>query len=463
LKVSDPQLAAAIWTSLRSRFSLTEDKADDQIIDDKLRAGVEMRGTNLWVLMFAILVASIGLNVNSTAVVIGAMLISPLMGPIIGVGYGVGILDFVLIRRSLKNLGIAMLIALITSTVYFFFSPLTAADSELLSRTTPTIWDVLIALFGGFAGIIGATRKENSNLVPGVAIATALMPPLCTAGYGLARGDWSFFGGAFFLFTINCVFIAFASALICRAFHIRQKKFVDAASAQRVRFYVTAVVLVTGLPSVYLAYQLVQQEIFKAHAKEFVAREFSLKESHVLETRILPRLKQVEVTLIGEHVPQSKLSEIADQIPTGPLAGAKLMVHQVGDNKVDMTSLRAGLLHDIYTQDKTSLEQKDKIIYQLQTQLDAMSKGRDRLKEVPGELQALYPTLDRVLISNSIDRAAGDDANLRHTVVVNVSTRGSLGASEMARIEDWLRKRTQSEDVRIFVESRAVPKPRQSR
>lgn len=214
-----PQLLKQIIEVVRARFSLTEDRADDQEIDTSLRAGVTMQGTNLWVLMFAIFIASIGLNVNSTAVIIGAMLISPMMGPILGVGYGAGIHDFPLIRRGIKNWGIAAGIALLTSTVYFALTPLGGTTTELLARTTPTIWDVLIALFGGLAGIIGATRRQKTNVIPGVAIATALMPPLCTAGYGLANGRWSFVFGALYLFTINSVFIAASATLVTRAFH----------------------------------------------------------------------------------------------------------------------------------------------------------------------------------------------------------------------------------------------------
>lgn len=205
-----PSLRAAI----AHRFSLLDDKADDADIDRSLRTGVELSGATPWILMLAILIASIGLNTNSNAVIIGAMLVSPLMGPIVGLGYGIGILDFVLIRRSLANLAIAAGISLLTSTLYFMVTPLAEAQSELLARTTPSLWDVLIALAGGLAGIIGLTRREKSNVIPGVAIATALMPPLCTAGYGLANGNWAVFGGAFYLFSINCVFIAFASVIV---------------------------------------------------------------------------------------------------------------------------------------------------------------------------------------------------------------------------------------------------------
>ena len=179
--------------AVAQRFSLLQDKADDESIERRIREGMELSGATPWILIFAILVASIGLNVNSTAVIIGAMLISPLMGPIMGAGLGVALYDFDLVKRSLVNLGIATLISLVVSTLYFTLSPLREAQSELLARTSPTIWDVMIALFGGLAGIIGVTRKEKSNVIPGVAIATALMPPVCTAGYALATGQWRFF------------------------------------------------------------------------------------------------------------------------------------------------------------------------------------------------------------------------------------------------------------------------------
>ena len=205
---------------LLRRFDLRADQADVAEIDATIRSGVEFRGTNLWVLIFAILIASVGLNVNSTAVVIGAMLISPLMGPIIGLGYGAGVNDSALMRSSLFNLGLAAFISLLASTLYFWLTPLTQAHSELLARTTPSIWDVLIALFGGLAGVIGVTRRVKSNLIPGVAIATALMPPLCTAGYGLATGNLSYFLGAFYLFAINSVFIAIATLMMVRVMRL---------------------------------------------------------------------------------------------------------------------------------------------------------------------------------------------------------------------------------------------------
>lgn len=211
----------------KERFDLHEGKEDELETIDYIRKNVEFKGANLWILIFAIFVASVGLNVNSTAVIIGAMLISPLMGPIMGIGLAAGINDFELLKKSMKNLGIAVVISILTSTIYFSFTPLNDAQSELLARTEPTIWDVLIALFGGLAGIVAGSRKEKSNAIPGVAIATALMPPLCTAGYGLATANLYYFFGAFYLFFINSVFISLSTYVIVRFMKFPKKEFLD--------------------------------------------------------------------------------------------------------------------------------------------------------------------------------------------------------------------------------------------
>jgi len=208
---------------LRDRFDLGEDSAlQDEVVDNICR-GVDFRGTNLWVLIFATFVASLGLNVNSTAVIIGAMLISPLMGPIMGMGLSVGINDFDLLKRSVRNFGFMVLVSILTSTLYFVVSPLSGAQSELLARTVPTTYDVLIAFFGGLAGIVAQSRRDRtSTVIPGVAIATALMPPLCTAGYGLATLQLNYFLGAFYLFFINTVFIAIATFVVVRFLKYRR-------------------------------------------------------------------------------------------------------------------------------------------------------------------------------------------------------------------------------------------------
>ena len=439
-----------LWRAFRKRTSLLEDKAADDVIDHDIRAGVELRGTNLWVLMFAIFIASIGLNVNSTAVIIGAMLISPLMGPILGVGYGVGVLDIALIKRSLNNLGIAVAIALATSTVYFWVSPLTTATSELLARTTPTVWDVLIALFGGFAGVIGMTRKEKSNIVPGVAIATALMPPLCTAGFGLAHGNWSYFGGALFLFAINSVFIAFSAGVVVRGFHVQKTAFVDAMVARKVSRYVTTVVLLTLVPSAYFAYQLVQQEVFRARAKTFVMQEFNGLQSHVAQLDIEPDSRKIEVTLIGEFFTPEKVAEVSARLADQGLTGAQLQLHQVKDSHVDVTLLKTSLMNDLFVQNQKLLEEKDQKIANLQQALAAHVSLLGQYKGLAQEMTLLFPELESVQVSQGVINVGGSE---KPVVVVNAIAKQALAAKDLVKLKQWLGVKVGENEVRLVLET----------
>ncbi len=442
------------------RFHLSEDKAPDEVIDHTLRQGVQMRGTNLWVLVLAIVMASVGLNVNSTAVIIGAMLISPLMGPLMGLGYGVGINDFQLMRESLKNLGVAVLLALLTSTLYFALTPLSAAQSELLARTTPTIWDVLIALLGGLAGIIGLTRREKSNVIPGVAIATALMPPLCTAGYGLANANATFFFGAFYLFAINSVFIAVAAALVTRAFHVQEKTFVDTRVARRVRSYMMTIVVVTVLPSVFLAYQLVQEEVFKSRAARFVSTEFSFPRTHVTQTQIDPKARAIDVTLVGEHVPAERLASVAERLAAAGLSRARLDVHQADSAKLDVTELKTGLLSDLYTKSQQALEGRDQTIAELRSQLQAHTERQQQLAQLPQELRALLPQVQAVWLApqalhwQAEPQAASAPAAVPSpsNVLLNLGVNRPISTAERTKIEDWLRQRLPGTQIRLVVE-----------
>ena len=439
---------------ISSLFSLKEDKADDAEIDKELRNGINMRGTNLWVLMFAIFIASIGLNVNSTAVVIGAMLISPLMGPIMGVGYGVGIYDFQLIRASLKNLIIAAIASLLTSTRYFAITPLTQAQSELLARTTPTIWDVLIALFGGLAGIVAATRKEKNNVIPGVAIATALMPPLCTAGYGIANGNLAYFGGAFYLFTINCVFIALSSAVIIRYFHVEEKHYVDEKATAKVKNIAFIVALFTVVPSVYLAYALVQDEVFKTQATTFIKNEVASEQTYVTQSNIYPKTKTIEITVIGEYLNKTKLAAISAKLAQGGLQTAKLIVHQQADQQhIDVTTLKTGLLNDLYVASQQSVEQKDKLIQKLSTEIDAKKALQDQIRRVPNELHVLYPQIEEIWFSEALNWNQNTGVNNDLVTVLNVSISKPLTKQDQAKIKAWVVARMDIKKIKLVVES----------
>jgi len=445
-----------VWINLkeiiRERLSLTDDKADDDVIDERIRGDIHMKGSNLWILMFAIFVASIGLNVNSTAVIIGAMLISPLMGPIMGIGYGAGINDFALIRRAFKNLFVATIIALLTSTLYFLISPLDTAQSELLARTTPTAWDVLIGFFGGLAGIVGATRKEKSNVIPGVAIATALMPPLCTAGFGLATGHWNYFFGAFYLYTINFVFIALSSFIVVRVFNVAEKKYVDPDVAKRAQRYIAVVVMLTMLPSSYLAYQLVEQEVFKGKANNFVNEQLNFKNTNVAQIKIDPKTQQIKVFLIGDHVPQSELNNISGRLADAGLGNAKLRVYQNGEREnLDVSTLKADIVTELYKNSQAALENKEKKIEKLTKDIAQINVNREHFSAVPKELQTLFPKVKNVLLSQSYDPNAEEHNLSKYQLVLNADSTKRLTKQERTQIEEWLKIRTKNNNVVIYI------------
>ena len=246
---------------VRIYLDLKHDQEATSQTYEAIASGTEFRGTNLWVLIFAIFVASLGLNMNSIPVIIGAMLISPLMGPIQGVGLGIAVSDLTLVKKSFINLAVATIFSMLTSCFYFLISPIDEARSELLARTTPTIYDVLIAFFGGMAGIIATASKGKGNVIPGVAIATALMPPLCTSGYGLATLQMKFFFGAFYLYMINCVYIGFATWLGVRILKIPKVAMTDLVKKKKIIRAVTFIVLITALPSIYITYKILKENI----------------------------------------------------------------------------------------------------------------------------------------------------------------------------------------------------------
>lgn len=451
MKLSDKINLSRIENEIIDLFNLADDKADDDNIDQTLRANIKMKGTNLWVLIFAVFIASIGLNVNSTATVIGAMLISPLMGPLMGIGYGIGIYDFDLVRDSLKHLAIAASISLITSTIYFLLSPLTQVQSELLARTAPTIWDVLIAIFGGLAGIIAVTRKEKSNVIPGVAIATALMPPLCTAGYGLANGYWSFFGGALYLFTINSVFIAISSALIIRVFHVKERIYIDNKLAIRLKRLGYLIGIITLVPSTYLAYELVQNELFQSRARIFIDQEIKSNRIFITQTQINPALKKIEVTVIGDYINALKLATIAKRLPFFGLAKAELEVHQQDDRQhIDVTTLKSDLLSDLYTKSQATLDKKEQQIKNLQKLLNTRNEIQKQFNNIPSELYAIFPKVFEIWISEATEWNREDGMSNSPIIILNIRAVPPFTNDEQLRIKKWLKARFKEHQIKLI-------------
>lgn len=456
-------LVAQVKHIFQSHFGLDDDQAKHDVIDERIRSGIHLRGTNLWVLMFAILVASIGLNVNSTAVIIGAMLISPLMGPIMGVGYAAAVFDFDLIKVSFRSLGVAVLISLLTSTLYFAVSPLTEAGPELLARTAPTIWDVLIALFGGLAGIIALTREERNNVVPGVAIATALMPPLCTAGYAIANGQAYFFFGAMYLFVINSVFIAVSTIVIAKLIRLPRRQWVDKTFEARFRQIVIAVSIATILPSAYLALGLVQSAVFRANTAAFLREEMVLSEAHVAKVELDASKRKIEVSLVGEPVAEDKIAELEQRLARYGLEGATLVLHQADDALKQVSSLRASLTkdlsllrtnlaEDLYQRSQAEVLSKDQKIRDLEKSLEAATALRHSQQAIARELLAQYPQLKTAAVSTLTEWGTAPEA-VGDVLVVRVTSKQRLTAADKKRISEWLKVRTQLPRVRVFEDS----------
>jgi uncharacterized hydrophobic protein (TIGR00271 family) len=298
---------------LLERFSLEQEKDDPAAILAAIERDVRFRGINLWILIAAVVVASVGLNVNSTPVIIGAMLISPLMGPIIGIGVSLATYNLPLLNKSLRNFIVAVFFSIITSALYFFLSPLKEAQSELIARTSPSLWDVLIAFFGGLAGIIAATGREKKlTVVAGVAIATALMPPLCTVGYGVATLQLSFIAGAFYLFSINAVFISTAAYLVAQLLRFPSIEIANIQLRKRIRRIALLVVIGTFLPSLYLSWQLVQKAIYEERLRLFIQHELSYPNTSVISHKLIRRGEKtlLEIVLIGEVLTEKEQARL---------------------------------------------------------------------------------------------------------------------------------------------------------
>ncbi|GAB4020716.1 TIGR00341 family protein [Spirosoma migulaei] len=451
-----PDMLARFGGFIRERFSLEEDKEDEAAIIQSISRGIEFRGINLWTLIFAILIASIGLNVNSTAVIIGAMLISPLMGPIMGIGLGIGINDLTMIQQALKNLSIAVFISLLTSTVYFLISPLHIAQSELLARTSPTVWDAFIAFFGGLAGIVAGSRRDKiTNVVPGVAIATALMPPICTAGYGLASGNLYYFAGAFYLFLINSVCISLATFLIVRFLGYHQKEYPAPDIERRVRNTIWVAVLIVVVPSSYLGYQIVRKTIFEQNAKRFVTNEcnFEYRQLVSYTARYNRHQSTLELTLVGEPFPKDSINLLRAKMPPYGLADAQLIVKQGSfkDAEIDVDALKNTVTDQVIKYSQSSIARKDHIIDSLRRYIDLTQSTRLSVADLRNELKTLMPDVQTFTAAQSL--VMSRNSNRPDTVMLvyaKFSRRHT--ASERQRIEKWLQSRTKSKRIKLLVE-----------
>ena len=433
-------------------FDLRKSKDNEELTVVSIRNGVIFKGTNLWVLIFAIFIASLGLNVNSTAVIIGAMLISPLMGPIMGFGLAVGISDFELLKQSFRSYLLTTFISVVTSTLYFSLTPLNEVQSELLARTTPNIYDVLIALFGGLAGIIALSTKDKGNVIPGAAIATALMPPLCTAGFGLATGNIFYFLGAFYLYFINSVFISLATFLGVRFMHFKQKAFVDKQREKMVKKYIIILVLVTICPAFYLTYDIVKSTFYEASANSFITKEFDFEHTQVISKKISYDEKEIRVVLVGNELTQPEIDKVHTSLKHYKLEDTKLTIVQgMNSDNLDMNSLKAQVMEDFYKNSEERLLKQQEEIVKLQKELSNYSTYHQLNKQIVPELRVLYPQVDRISMSQMIVFTV-DSAQTDTLTMVLMGLKEEMNATQMEQMQEWLKTRSGAQKMKFVVE-----------
>ena len=446
------ELLISIKNYIKEFFDLRKSKENEELTVESIRHGVVFKGTNLWVLIFAIFIASLGLNVNSTAVIIGAMLISPLMGPIMGFGLAVGISDFELLKQSFKSYLLTTFISVVTSTLYFSLTPLNEVQSELLARTSPTIYDVLIALFGGLAGIIAVSTKEKGNVIPGAAIATALMPPLCTAGFGLATGNIFYFLGAFYLYFINSVFISFATYLGVRFMHFKRKDFVDKQREQMVRRYIIALVLVTMCPAFYLTYGIVKTTFYEASANSFIAKEFDFEHTQVISRKISYDEKEIRVVLVGNELTQPELDKVHNSLKHYKLEDTQLTIVQgMNSDNLDMGMLKAQVMEDFYKDSEERLQEQQEEILRLRNELRNYTTYHQLNKQIVPELKVLYPQVESVSLSQ-MEVLTVDSMQKDTLIMVLMGLKEEMNAVQMQQMQEWLKTRTGAKKMKFVVE-----------
>lgn len=433
-------------TILADLFDLQKDRASLEEIAERIRSGGTLKGTNMCILILAIFIASIGLNMNSTAVIIGAMLISPLMGVIMSIGYGMAAYDSGYVKESFLKLLFQVTLSVLTSALYFAFSPIDTASSELLARTEPTIWDVLIAIFGGLAGIIGSTRIEKSNVIPGVAIATALMPPLCTAGFGIATHSPKFFFGALYLFFINSFFICLTTFLVLKLFNIPAKAYVSEEVFRRQRWGLSVLGILVILPSLYMAYQSVSANLEQVQAKAYIEKNFLAKDLHVVSYQVLPEKEQLELTLIGRSITPEEQEELAKGLRSYPrLSGLKLHIIQNDlsgtvrtedlQNLIDTQWANVGGATLAETQEELKKYKERSLLYAPAYQRER--KDRQILSAIREKAPLLFPQFDSIEAASVASEDEKGNTVYKKMLAL-VSLKNDMPPEETTRFQGWL-------------------------
>lgn len=441
-----------ILSKIKAHFTVMQDMEDEKEIVAQITSGVSFRGANLWVLIFAIFIASLGLNVNSTAVIIGAMLISPLMGPIIGMGLAIGINDFQLLRRAAKNFAIATVISILTATVYFLITPLGEAQSELLARTSPTIYDVLIATFGGAAGILALCTKGKGNVIPGVAIATALMPPLCTAGFGLASGHLLYFLGAFYLFFINTVFISLSTYLGVRLMRFHRKEFQTASAARKSRRAVMAIAILTIIPSLLMTVGIVRRSISDNNVNRFIKTELSQSGTQVISSDLDRDNQILNIVAVGREINDSTIRVAQKNLVHYSLADIKLNIIQ--GEKSDSAMRLGKKLSQITTsreEEKQKMVEMSAKLSETSNRLEQYTRLEQLTPDVMAEMRNLFPQVNALSLSK-VAQSRRDTTATMHFVaaIISLDPKARLTPADRQRIHDWLQTRVKADSLVVY-------------
>lgn len=419
--------------------------------NDNIRKNIPFKGPNVYILFAAVIIASVGLNVNSIPVIIGAMLISPLMGPIIGLGLGLGTNDRDLVLFSIKNLLVMVGISLLAATLYFILTPLEIDNpTELLARTRPTIYDVFIALFGGMAGVLETARKEKGTVVSGVAIATALMPPLCTVGYGIANMSWQYTIGALFLFSINCIFIAMAAYLMAKFLKFP----VLTVEQNRRRYYILSyglVILLAGT-SVVTGYQVIRENEFTKNANRFVKKNHTIGKTYIYDSQVDIDSKpyMLELRLAGETLNNDTREMLLRDAENYGIMRSQIVIHEDATVQVDRLN-ETEIVKNLIATNTNNIQVRDDSIKVLNAQLENYKQQQLPAAQLAAELQVQMPDIVRVTMAKGTSMEK-DVVTSENQVVVIVYCSKQPGEMERAKVLEWLKVRLQVEDIEIIFE-----------
>ncbi len=434
--------------------------SDKEFTRQTILENIPFRGHTAWLLIFSVMIASVGLNANSTPVVIGAMLISPLMGPIMGAGFAIGTNDIDTFKKSAINFLVMVTLSILTSFLYFKISPLAYESSELLARTSPTFFDVMIAFFGGLAGIVALTKKGFFNVISGVAIATALMPPLCTAGFGLATGNMHFFSGAMYLLLINSFFIALATFLIVKYLHFPVAHYLNSAKRRRVSRIIYILAILVMIPSIMSFLKMYNEEIFKRSANEFIQKKIKYEGAQIIKTNIDPTQKEIDIYLIGEVVPRDVISEWQIQLhENSQFSDAKLNVYQTADKTQEIEQslsekLKGEILEKLFKENKEVLKNKDAQIKRLTEELVKLKQQQQQLKipfaQISQETKNLFPYVEKIGFAEMIETNF-KTADTIPTVMVKWKRKLSrtYKRRESEKLKKWLKTRLQLDTLKM--------------